>query len=431
MRTVAQFEYERDVERPLRIRLQELRLAAYHAYADQGPEQARQTRSALRGLENNLKRERGFLEILGDPAFLARKRAEESALRARVAADPRLPAEYGDSWERIEAAELLLRGRGRARVLRETGRVSRLLDIANGLVRMTAEIEKPNEKRFREYQDSNLPSMRFQLLSPAPIYPEMEQDVLAAHLQMCLDSLGAGDAFVKTALGGRAPREVVRALFAGTKLADLAERKRLLAGGAKAVQASSDPLLVWARALDVPYREERAWFEDHVEGVEALEGAHIARARFALDGRDVYPDATGTLRLSYGRAAGYPQLTTEVAWQTTFHGLFDRALSFGNRAPFDLPPRIMDARTKLDLATPLNFVCTDDIVGGSSGSPVIDRNGEYVGLVFDGNIQSFLWTFGYTDAQSRCVAVDSRAIVESLRRIYDMGPLADELTKTK
>jgi hypothetical protein len=431
MRTVAQFEYERDVERPLRIRAQALRLAAYEAYSAAGAEQARQARSARRGLANNLKRERGFLEILGDPAFLARKRAEESALRARVAADPKLQAAYGGAWDRIAAAEQVQRTRGRARVLRETARVSRLLDIANGLVRMTAEIEKPNERRFREYQDSNLPSVRFQLLSPAPIYPEMEEAVLAAHLQMCLDSLGPEDPFVKAALGGRAPRDVVHALLSGTKLADVAERRRLLAGGVSAVTASRDPLLAWARALDAPYRDERRWFEDHVESVESLEGAHISRARFELDGRDVYPDATGTLRLSYGRAAGYEQLSTDVAWQTTFHGLFDRSLSLDGRVPFDLPRRIADARTRLDLATPLNFVCTDDIVGGSSGSPVIDRNGEYVGLVFDGNIQSFLWTFGYTDAQSRCVAVDSRAILEALRKIYDMAALADEITTAR
>ncbi len=430
-RTVAQFEYERDVERPLRIRMQELRVAAYEAYAAQGPEQARQARSALRGLENNLKRERGFLEILGDPAFLARKRAEESALRARVAADPRLQAAYGGAWDRIEAAEGVLRTRGKARVLHETLRISRLLDSANGLVRLTAEVEKPNDQRFREYEDSNLPSQRFQLLSPAPVYPAMEEAVLAAHLQMCLDSLGADDPFVKAALGGRAPKEVVHEVLAGTKLADVAERKRLLEGGRKAVEASTDPLIVWARRLDGPYREERRWFEDRVEGVEALEGGHIARARFDLDGRDAYPDATGTLRLSYGRASGYQQLTTDVPWETTFYGLYDRSISFDGRPPFDIPQRVADARASVDLTTPLNFVCTTDIVGGNSGSPVIDRNGEYVGLVFDGNIQSFLWTFGYSDAQSRCVAVDSRAIVEALRHVYDMGALADELTRAK
>jgi hypothetical protein len=430
-RTVAQFEYERDVERPLRIGMQEKRAAAYRAYAAQGAEQARQARSALRGLENNLKRERGFLEIIRDPAFLAHQRAEEAALRARVARDPKLQAAYGAAWDRIVDAEAQLRTQGRARVLRELGRVSRLVDIANGIVRQTAELAKPNEKRFREYQDANLPSLRFMLFSPAPIYPAMEEYVLTAHLQAALDSLGAGDPFVKAALGDRAPGEVVHELIAGTRLADVAERKRLLDGGRKAVEASVDPLVVWARGLDGPYREQRRWFEDHVEGVEAIEGANITRARFALDGHNAYPDATGTLRLSYGRTAGYTQLTTDVPWHTTFYGLYDRALSFGNRSPFDLPKRIEEAKDKVDLSTSLDFVCTADIVGGNSGSPVIDRDGEYVGLVFDGNIQSFLWTFGYSEAQSRCVAVDSRAIVEALRRFYGMDALADELTAPK
>ncbi len=430
-RTVAQFEYERDVERPLRIGLQEQRTAAYRAYAAQGAEQARQARGALRGLENNLKRERGFLEIIRDPAFLAHRSAEEATLRARVARDPKLLAAYGRAWDRIADAEMLLRTQGRARALRELARVSRLVDIANGIVRQSAEVGKPDEKRFREYQDANLPSLRFMLLSPAPIYPAMEEFVLAAHLQLCLDSLGAGNPFVKAALGGRTPKNVVHELLAGTKLADVAERRRLLDGGHRAVEASTDPLIVWARGLDAPYREQRRWFEDHVEGVESIEGANIAHARFELDGHSVYPNATGTLRLSYGRASGYTQLTTDVPWHTTFYGLYDRAYSFGNRSPFDLPKRVAEARDSVDLSTSLDFVCTADIVGGNSGSPVIDRDGEYVGLVFDGNIQSFLWTFGYAEAQSRCVAVDSRAIVEALRKVYGMDALAEELTSPR
>ena len=209
------------------------------------------------------------------------------------------------------------------------------------------------------------------------------------------------------------------------------ERRRLLAGGRAAVEASSDPLIVWARRLDGPYREMRKWFEDEIESVESVEGAKIARARFALDGKSVYPDATGTLRLSFGKVAGYPQLTSEVPWKTTFYGLFDRSLGFDHRPPFDLAPRVAESARKLDLATPLNFVSTNDIIGGNSGSPVLDRNGEYVGLVFDGNIQSFVWDYGWSEEQARCVSVDARAIVEALRKIYDMGALADELTGSR
>jgi len=427
MRTVAQLEYDRDVQAPLRIRIQEQRAATYRAYAARGPEQARQTVSALRGLENNLKRERGFLEILRDPAFLAAKRVEEDGLRARVAKTPALAGPCSGAWNHIAAAERALRAQGRGRQVRDIARVSRLVDFATGLVRMTAEVEKPNEKRFREYRESNLASQRFQLLSPARVYPEMEEPVFAAHLQLCLDSLGAGDPFVKAALDGRTPQAVAHEILSTTRLADVAERRRLLDGGRAAVEASTDPLIAWARRIDPAYREERRWFEDNVESVESLEGAHIAQARFALDGRSLYPDATGTLRLSYGKAAGYQQLTTDVPWETTFFGLFDRVRSFGNRPPYEMPVRVASAEHALELSTPLDFVTTNDIIGGNSGSPVLDRRGEYVGLVFDGNIQSFHWDYGWTETQARCVAVDSRAIVEALRKIYGMGDLADEL----
>jgi peptidase S46-like protein len=428
--TVAQYEYERDVERGLRIRLQESRVATLDEYAAQGPEQARQASGALRGLENNLKRERGFLEIISDPGFMAERRAAEKALRARVMAKPALGSACGGAWDRIAAAEKVQRTRGRARTLHDLTRMSRLVDFANGIVRLTAEVEKPNEQRFREYRDANLSSQRFLLLSPAPVYPAMEEAVLAARLQTCLDSLGAGDAWVKAALDGRAPTVVAHEILLATRLVDVGERKQLLEGGHAAVEASTDPLIVWARRIDAAYRDERRWYEDSVEIVESLEGARIARAVFALDGPTNYPDATGTLRLSYGRTAGYPQLGTEVPWQTSFYGLYDRARSFGAKPPFDLPPRIQGVEHTFDLKTPFNFVSTNDIIGGNSGSPVLDRDGHYVGLVFDGNIQSFAWEFGYTDKQARCVSVDSRAIVESLRHIYNMGKLADEITAT-
>jgi hypothetical protein len=427
-RTVAELEYERDVERPLRIRLQEIRVEAYRAYAARGAEEARQTYSAVRGLRNNLKREHGFLDILQDPAFFVARRAQEAALRARVAADASLQSAAGDAWDRLAAAMAEQRTRGRARLLHDLARLSSLVDVANGLVRLTAEVEKPNERRFAEYQDANLSSARFQLLSRAPVHVAMEEAILAAQLQVMRDSLGPDDAVVRAALGGREPAEVAHALLSGTALVDVAAREQLLKGGRRAVEASTDPLVVWARGLDAPYREERQWFEDRVEGPQALEGARIARARFALEGHDLYPDATGTLRFSYGRVAGYEEGSTQVPWHTNFYGLYARGTEFGDRPPFTLAPHVAGAAKTVDLATPLNFACTDDIVGGSSGSPVVNRDGEFVGVVFDGNIPSFLWTFGYADTQSRCVAVDARGVIEALRHVYDMPELANELT---
>jgi hypothetical protein len=309
--------------------------------------------------------------------------------------------------------------------------LSRYLDLGTGLVRMTAELEKPNEKRFREYNDANLPSLRFMMMSPAPIYPALEEASLVARFQMALDSLGADDPWVKAALDGRTPAQLAREIVSGCRLGDVAERRRLMEGGRAAVEASADPAIAFARRIDAVYREERRWFEDHVESVEALEGARIGQAVFDLDGRDRYPDATGTLRLSYGRASGYEQLQSLVPWQTTWFGLFDRGRSFGLEGDYAIPKRYLDAERRMDLATPFNFVSTNDIIGGNSGSPVIDREGRYVGLVFDGNIQSFAWEFGYTDRQARCVSVDARAIVMALRDLYGMESLAQELLPAK
>jgi len=419
-------EIDADIEQ---IRLQEQRVGTLRAYAARGPEETRQASGALRGLENNLKRERGFLVLLRDPAFLAQKRDAERAFRARVAANPALAASYGGVWDRIAGAQKVQRTRGRARQIHDTARISRLLDLGNGLVRLTAEIEKPNEQRFKEYRDANLGSQRFQLLSPAPIYPALEETVIAARLQACLDSLGADDPWVKAALAGHTPQAVAHEL-ATSKLADVDLRKQLLAGGRTAVEASTDPVIAFARRVDAAYREERKWYEDQVESVETLEGAKLAKATFALDGHDRYPDATGTLRLSYGRTAGYEQMETKVPWQTRFYGLYDRARSFDEKPPYDLPARITGVEKSFDLTTPFNFASTNDIIGGNSGSPVLDRDAHYVGLVFDGNIQSFAWEFGYTDRQARCVSVDSRAIIDSLRHIYGMAALADEITAT-
>jgi hypothetical protein len=429
--TVAQLDHERNLDLPLRIRLNEQRLEAYNAYEARGSEQARQARDRIRGLENNLKRQHGFLEALSDSGVMGMQRRAEATLRQRIAKNQAASGLAILTWERIAAAMKELGRRHTEYVTRDFGRSSRLLDIANGIVRYTAEVVKPNEQRFKEYRDAKLDSERFRLFSRAPVYPEMEEMILGVILTQCADELGADDPFVKLALDGRTPQEVVRTLISGTKLGDPAVRKALVEGGAKAVAASKDPLIVWARKLDAPYRELRAWFEDHVQSVETLDGGRIARARFVLDGRALPPDATGSLRLSYGKVAGYPQLTSRVPWATTFHGLFDRSLGFSGKPPFDLPARLAEHEKDLDLNTPLNFVSTDDIIGGNSGSAVLNREGEYVGLVFDGNVQAYAWDYYYTDEQARCISVHSKALTEALRKIYDMGALADEVEGKK
>jgi hypothetical protein len=428
--TVSQLEYLRDAFHPIRIAEQEHRLEALRKYSARGPEQARRALDRIFGLENNLKRQRAFLHVLEDPASMARKRADEEALRARIAKNPRVAAECEGAWDRMAAAQREMARRHKEYLATDLARGARLVGFANNIVRYVVEVGKPNEKRFEEYRDSNLQSLRYQLFSPAPIYAEVDAVVLAAQLQDALDVLGPDHPFVSAALGGPSPQAVADELTRTTRLSEVPFRKELVEGGRSAVEASTDPLIVWARKLDPQYRELRAWYEDNVQSVESREGGRIARARFAIDGKSIYPDATGTLRLTFGKVAGYEQLTTLVPWKTTFFGLFDRAASFDGHEPFGLSRRMAEARGRLDLATPLDFVSTTDIIGGNSGSPVLNRDLEYVGLVFDGNTQAFVWNYAFDERQARTVSVDSSAILEALRKIYGMEGLADELTRS-
>jgi hypothetical protein len=426
--TVAQYEYLRDWSSPARITQQEHRLATLEAYVKLGDEQARRAKDRIRGLTNNLKREREFLAILRTPSFMDMKRKDEAALRGRIAKTPAAAAASAGAWDKIAAAQREAARRAKEYLWANANGGARLVGLAQSIVRYTTETAKPNGERFAEYRDSNLESQKFQMYSPAPIYADLDAVTLATQLRDAASVLGATNAWVKTALDGRTPDAEAQELMTKTQVGDVAFRKQLVEGGVKAIEASTDPLIVWVRKLEPQYREMRKWHEEQVDNVETREGGRIARARFALDGKNTYPDATGTLRLSYGKVAGYDELTTRVPWKTTFFGLYDRSANFGDAFPFALPKKVADARTKLDLSTPLNFVSTDDIIGGNSGSPVLDRNLEYVGLIFDGNAHSYIGNYAYDDVQSRAVSVHSSAIIEALRKIYDMPGLADEIT---
>ena len=291
------------------------------------------------------------------------------------------------------------------------------------------ETKKPNERRLEEYIDSNLASLTNRLYSRAPIYDDLEETTLADQLQEAIESLGKDHPFVKAALGGMTPAEVAKEVVSGTKLKDVEARKALVEGGAAAVETSKDPMVLLARRIDPLARELRKWVEDEVEAVTTRAGEKLAQARWKILGKTVPPDATFTLRLAYGVVKSYPAEGTKVATRTTFHGLYDRSAAFGNKAPWDLPKRYVERKSALDLTTPLNFISTADIIGGNSGSPVINRSGEFVGVIFDGNIQSLALDYFYTEEQARAVAVDSRGILEALRKVYDAVALADELTR--
>jgi hypothetical protein len=299
--------------------------------------------------------------------------------------------------------------------------------MARQIVVYAGEITKPDAQRLNGYHDSQLEELKFYLLSPAPIYPEFEEALLAFSLQDSLDQLGPGDPWVKEVLDGKTPAQVASEAIRGTKLADPAVRKALVKGGEAAVNASTDPLMVLARKTEPFFRELRKQYEDGVESVMTAGEEKIAKARFATYGKSVYPDATFTLRLAYGTVQGYPMNGTKAPPKTTFYGLYDRSADFDDKPPFNLMPRFVQRKDKIDLATPLNFVASADIIGGNSGSPVINRYGEFVGIIFDGNIESLAGNFMYIEETNRAVAVHSAAIIEALRKLYDAQALANEL----
>jgi hypothetical protein len=425
--TVAQLEFSRDLGDPMALDSMRHSLEVARRYGARGPEEARQVGSLIFGLENGFKAVNGELEGLKAPGVMAKKVKEEKELRARVDADPVLRKAYGSAWEDLARAQTLYADKIKQLSFRSI-RGGELPGLAMTLVRFTAEVAKPDAERLEEYHEAGLESVRFQLLSPAPTYPAMEQAFLEDRLKQALEKLGPEDAWVKAALAGKSPEEAARAALAGTKVGDPAFRKALLEGGVKAVEASTDPLILLARRLDPLGREMRKWYMDTVESVETAAGEKIGKAMFAVFGRDTYPDATFTLRLSYGTIKGYPMNGTVAPSKTTFMGLYDRAASFDNKAPFDLPLRAQERKDRLDLATPLNFVCDGDIIGGNSGSPVVNRAGELVGLIFDGNIESLAGNFVYDGTANRAVAVHSAGMTEALLKLYDAGALVKELT---
>jgi len=268
-----------------------------------------------------------------------------------------------------------------------------------------------------------------ELFSTAPVYKNLEIVKLTDSLSQMEQAFGASNTSLQAALRGKSTADAASELITDSKLEDVSYRRQLWEGGKAAVDASTDPLIVLMRNIDGEARAARKNYEDNVEAVERREGAAIAKARFAQHGFTDPPDATFTIRLSYGQVRGYEENGEKIPYFTPMDGAFEHAEKNGNKPPYQLPDSWMKARSKLKLKTPLNFVSTADIIGGNSGSPTVDRAGELVGIIFDGNIQSLAWNFAYTDTQARAVSVDSRGIQEALRTVYGASRLADELTK--
>lgn len=428
LETLAKLKHRRDVTLPYTLyRLRTLE-AALVQFGERGPEQARMAANDHHRVANARKAFSGMYQGLLDPAILDRKAKEEAKLReqAGVSADD-------DPWQRIAAVQQTLAGFERDWGLLERGDAffSELFGIARHLVRMADELKKPNADRLREYRDSNLDSLRFQLFSPAPIHAELERAKLSASLTFLAENLGGEHPLVTRILAGKAPAGRATGLIMGCKLFDPAERKRLADGGVAAIEQSSDPMIRLAHEVDGDARRLRKRYEDEVEEPERQAFARIATARFKAFGQSVAPDATFTLRLAFGAVKGYAVEGVDLPYATTFGGVFERADKQGHKEPFVLPKRWLDGKARLDLATPFNFASTADTIGGNSGSPVLNRAGELVGVNFDRNRHGLVRNFVYTEEQARHISVHSRGILEALRKLYGTEELVRELTGGK
>lgn len=421
LNTMADLEFQRDRRLPLALNLLRRLEVLYLTYGERSEENKRQSKDDLFGVQNARKAYLGRLAGLQDPQFMAAKRKLEDELRQ---ADPGLAAQFA-AVDRAEKAygtildDLYL-------FERHYAFNSRLYEIAQCLARYHAEVSKPNADRLRDYRDSNLESLQQELYSTAPIYPEFEIARLADSLSMLIEMRGAEDPLVVQIMAGKSPRDRAVELVRGTKLMDVAERKRLASQG---VAGSADPMIQLALLTDPVARKARQVYDEDVTETLRQAYAAIERARFQKLGNRMAPDATFTLRLSYGVVKGYLEDGKPVPAFTELAGLYQRSKEHKNVWPFKLPESWVKAKPKLNLKTPFNFVSTCDIIGGNSGSPTVNKEGQVVGLIFDGNLQSLVLDYAYSEVQARATSVDSRAIMEALRKVYGASALAEELGK--
>jgi hypothetical protein len=431
LNTVAHLEGLRDTSIPLLMRYLERRRDMLKKYMAQGEEQTRRAQNELNSIENAIKVYKGQIAGLQDKALMERKQRDEDALRKSIASSPQRQKQYGDAWDDIAKGRKGLASYERERRILEAaaGFNSILFTQARELVRMAAENLKPDAERLPEYTDARRASLELELYSPAPIYGDFEKLKLADSLAFMVEVLGENHPITKRVLNGKTADARAAELIDGTKLKDPAFRKQLAAGGLKAIDSSDDPMIVLARSIDKESRAVRKRYDEEVVGVERTGYSKIARALFETEGTKLYPDATFTLRLSYGTVKGYMENGQPVAPFTTLGGLYERSMKFGQKFPYNLAPRWVEKKAAVDLKTPFNFVSTNDIVGGNSGSPTVNRNLEIVGLIFDGNIQSLIGNFVFDESVNRSISVDSRGMMEILRKIYDANEIADELTK--
>ena len=384
----------------------------------QSPAHGREGNQTLFGVENNLKRAIGRGKALGNPQFSAMLAANETVLKAKSAGD----AAIGDPWGEIARAVTALRAIDTEYRFAEPQ--GELFDYALSLVRAADERAKPNAERLPGYSDSALPLLAKQLLDARPVYPWLETLMMEWSLSKAREYLGADHAQTKLLLGKESPEGIADRLVTGTRLADPAVRKALWDGGAKAIAASTDPMILYARSIDPNQRRLQTLFDEQYDGPLTAARAKLADARFAAFGDSVYPDATFSLRITYGKVGGWSENGRKTDYRTRFGGAYDRATG---AEPFALAPAFLAKRKAIDEAGALDFVYAADTIGGNSGSPVIDRDANVIGANFDRNIHGLRNDYAYDLTMARSIAVSTAAIEQALKTIYPAPALLAEL----
>ena len=441
MNTTAELKYLRDTGYPYvlqRLNRWEVMLQAWGGRSEKNMQRCEED---LFSIQNSRKARLGGIGGLLDPKLFGKKEADEKRLKEFITAKSMSASPIAIPWladaqtafETIAKAEKI-----RVEIIRDytvlegaAGFNSGSFSIARNLLRASEELPKPSGERLREFADARLPSFKHSLFSDEPIYEDLEIVKLADGLAMLATTLGPDHELSLKVLAGKSPRERAYELISGTKVRDPELRKKMFEGGKATVDAAKDPMIELARLVDPASRALRKRSENEVEEPKRGAYAALAQARYAMDGDKVYPDATFSLRLAFGTIKGYKEDGKDVPAFTQMGGLYERSKEQGNKGPFELPKRWVERKDKIDLKTPFNFVCTADIIGGNSGSPVVNAKGEVIGLIFDGNIQSLVLDFIFDEDIARAVSVDSRAIIESLRKVYDAGDLANEITGKK
>lgn len=410
---------------PLMLNMIDNRMNTLKEYAKLGTEQERRALIEIFYLSNSQKARGGTLEGLQNPSLMLKKQAEEQDLLSKINASPELRAKYGDAWKDVDELTTKSTELMKKSIYHNFG--SNLISKALAIVRYIDETKKPDNQRLEGYHDADLEGLKFSLTSKAPIYMDFEKAKFIGALKFAQQNSPADDQFLKTVLAGKSIEERANELFDNTQINNIEFREKLLKGGAKALKKCTDPCILLAKELDPEFREESKQYKEILQSKLIAAEEKIGDARFAVYGKNSYPDATFTLRLTYGSVKGYPMNGTIAPYKTTLYGLFDRTLSFPGMKDFALPQRFWDNKDKIDLTKCADFVSTCDIIGGNSGSPTINKNADFIGIVFDGNIESLPGDFIYDITKNRAVSCSAEYITHALRAVYNAGKLADEL----